>query len=412
MNSMRNTVLLSYCKLEPEQKSVMILSFLLPLMFVTALSTPDCVTTGTFTASGIKQTCSISSSGFYAVVAFGAQGGNVTDDSGDSFETGGEGAMAQGHFFLPAGTTLVLDVGSSGGDGIDFLGGGGGGGSFVFNNDILLVAGGGGGGGGDNDNESIGSGGDGKVESIGDAGYGNDGGPGGMRGEGGFGGQYPSGRNGGGGAGVYGNGTSGLGADEGFGGGDQQYDFAGGRGYNLDMGGFGGGGGGGKLGGGGGGGYAGGGGGVGNTGDGGGGGGGGSLVNVDAAGFVAGTDTTLGGVQSGNGIVVVTFLTATGLQCTLQQEAQPCCSKLGFVFGVYEVLIAGGANANDARCQSSNPSGPDLILTTNSEKCHLGTCVGCIVNAQSFPAMSNTCGTNNIAFLVCFRVRLCIFEAR
>jgi len=75
----------------------------------------------------------------------------------------------------------------------------------------------------------------------------------------------------------------------------------------------------------------------------------------------------------------------TPLQCTPQQEAQSCCT---------------GANANDARCNNTNPAGPDAIKSTNNEKCHLNTCVGCVVGANMIDAGSTACGPGNIAFLV------------
>ena len=253
---------------------------------------------GSFTYQGeIIQTETITTTGTYDIVAYGAQGG----DGGST--VGGLGAEAGGDFVLNAGAVIEVVVGGAGDSGVA---GGGGGGTFVreiFNGTSpvhtpLIIAGGGGGGG-----FGASNGGAGSINTSGDAGAGSGGGAGGSGGHGGAGG----GQAGGGGGGYIGGagGARGGGATNGSGGNGSTY--TGGAGYSANgAGGFGGGGGGGFNGGGGGGGYGGGGGGYGANGSfsgtgAGGGGGGGS--------FDVGTDQVLvAGENAGNGSVAINML--------------------------------------------------------------------------------------------------------
>jgi hypothetical protein len=101
-----------------------------------------------FSFSGAQ--CEVTTSGYYSISAYGAEGGG-----GPNGATGGLGASATGTFFLAAGTVLDLFAGQAGTAGYRnfqqaplVFGGGGGGGSFVTINGagtLLLVAGGGGG---------------------------------------------------------------------------------------------------------------------------------------------------------------------------------------------------------------------------------------------------------------------------
>ncbi|HTI83161.1 MAG TPA: Hint domain-containing protein [Acetobacteraceae bacterium] len=253
---------------------------------------------GTFTYQGaVIQTETITTSGTYDIVAYGAQGGN----GGDT--TGGLGAEVGGDFVLTAGEVIEVVVGGAGASGVA---GGGGGGTFVretFNgtNPVhipLVIAGGGGGGG-----YGASNGGDGSINTSGDAGIGTGGGAGGSGGSGGAGG----GKAGGGGGGYIGGTGGARGGYATSGSGSIGATYTGGAGYSGNgAGGFGGGGGGGFNGGGGGGGYSGGGGGGGANGSfsgagAGGGGGGGS--------FDGGTDQVLvAGENAGNGMVTITMV--------------------------------------------------------------------------------------------------------
>jgi hypothetical protein len=260
----------------------------------------------------------------YQILAFGAQGGDVTLTSPPPrppvfhVNPGGRGAKVGGDFSLTAGEVLQIAVGGSGLSvtspvGSTSGGGGGGGGSFAVgpNNTPLVIAGGGGGGGSTLSFSIIVAGGDGLTGP-------NGGGrpfissfPGGMGGNGGGsvdGSTFGFG-SGGGGGGFLTAGQDG-GADGGTGGqpfailtggaGRPGNPFLGGGGD----GGFGGGGGGSNACGGGGGGYSGGaGGGIPSPGGCSGGGGGGS--------FDAGANQILmAGFQTGNGEVIITELAA------------------------------------------------------------------------------------------------------
>jgi hypothetical protein len=269
--------------------------------------------------------------GVYDIDAFGAQGGINAGIGGA--RSPGLGAEVSGEFNLTAGQTLSILVGGRGGNGSGIDGGGGGGGgsfvaiantpavgagclpvtSFVTCPDTLLVAAGGGGGAGTlfggvgGQSGTSGSG----ANIIGGAGGSTSGSFGNIR----LGGE--AGLNGGGGGGAYINdGLDGLisGGD-----GGKSFEFKGGAGgaggtdsfFGLIIsaggdGGFGGGGGGGGAGaGGGGGGFTGGGGGD----QGSGGGGGGSYLN-DALLFSTMGELLLGGVETGNGEVIITFQSA------------------------------------------------------------------------------------------------------
>jgi hypothetical protein len=241
----------------------------------------------TFTATGSLQTVTILASGFYDIVADGAQGGGQTNAD----HTGGEGAVVSGEIYLTAGTVLDIVVGVEGSASY-YDGAGGGGGSFVFETNgqgglgtLLAVAGGGGGG------ATIGDGGSGLASPTGGSTAQVDGGVNGAPGSGG---------DSGGGGGGY---TGGAGAAHGYGssGSIAGTSFSGGAGVSDGSGGYGGGGGGGT----GGGGYGGGGGGSdfgeGGGGTGSGGGGGGSYL---ASGFTDPSKTA--DDNSGNGTVTVT----------------------------------------------------------------------------------------------------------
>ncbi len=240
--------------------------------------------------------------GIYDIVAYGAQGG-----AGDGFP-GGKGAEWGGEFALTAGERLSIIVGGQGGNG-EYAGGGGGGSFVIAPNGTptglpLVIAGGGGGAG------SFGGGGAGGAN----AGAGSHGGGGGgTGGHGGAGGGNDGGGGGGGFLSAGGNG-SGSGGQGGAGGGG-----AGGGGFvgvfgilGGGVGGIGGAGGGGSSGGGGGGGggggYNGGGGGGSSSGGGGGGGGGGSYL---APSFIAGSSIENAGVRTGNGEVLISFVSPT-----------------------------------------------------------------------------------------------------
>ena len=272
----------------------------------------------TFDYSGIVVTLTVPTTGVYAIVAAGAQGGDAADTFPNP-NVGGRGAIISGYVSLTAGTVLDIVVGGQGGPESLHYGTGGGGGTFVFEQSALqplIVAGGGGGGSG----SITGGGGAGQSTENGQSGFGfEDVGSGGANGSSGGGGTAIS-YNGGGGGGWTSNGGDGGGlcspllpctpfqTQSGYGG-DGSPTFAGGAGTGFGTdGGFGGGGGGGLNGGGGGGGYSGGGGGSGiactQTGCVGvGGGGGGSYIDpsvVDAA--------LQSGANSGNGYVAITYV--------------------------------------------------------------------------------------------------------
>jgi hypothetical protein len=260
----------------------------------------------TFTYNGaIIQSDTITTSGTYDLVAYGAQGG------AGAGTTGGNGAEIGGQFVLTSGEVIEIIVGGTGTDSYD--GGGGGGGTFVIETfdganpvHVPLVVGGGGGGGAFTDSNGAG----GSISTSGGDGAGS----GGTGGTSGGGGDGDGGGIGGGGGGGYNGGTGGSYSGSGTNGsGNNGSSYNGGGSYGGGDGGFGGGGGG-FNGGGGGGGYSGGGGGYGANGDGsgsgdGGGGGGGS--------FDAGTNQVLvAGENTGDGMVtinMVCFLRGTRL---------------------------------------------------------------------------------------------------
>src|SRR5215469_14566058 len=92
-----------------------------------------------FTYTGSLVDFTVPATGTYQILAFGAQGGNVTFDFEGSTITGpgGGGAEIGGTFPLTAGEILQIAVGGMGGFG------GGGGGTFVVgpNNTPLVIAG-------------------------------------------------------------------------------------------------------------------------------------------------------------------------------------------------------------------------------------------------------------------------------
>jgi hypothetical protein len=100
-----------------------------------------------FTSSGQPQTYTITTTGEYEIIAFGAAGGTSTFASFTAL--GGGGAEIGGDFDLIAGDVLTLYIGVEGASEEVFGdGAGGGGGTFVDSDaqGLLLVAGGGGGG--------------------------------------------------------------------------------------------------------------------------------------------------------------------------------------------------------------------------------------------------------------------------
>ena len=268
----------------------------------------------TFSYDDAIQTFTAPVAGTYAFTLDGGQGGASTYSTAiHTPAPGGMGAAVGGEIFLAAGATLEIVVGGMGGDG--FYAGGGGGGSFIIETNtggldpqsvdfIEAVAGGGGGGAYD------GAGLPGLASQTGGHGNGTAGGAGGLGDHGGAAG----GSEGGGGGGFTGGGgygtTAGGGAIAHDGGGAVLgVSFLGGPAdFYSGGGGFGGGGAGGNDGGGGGGGYGGGGGG-GYTGNGvfgnSGGGGGGSYLNTSIT-----DQTDTGGVNSGDGQVTISLVTA------------------------------------------------------------------------------------------------------
>jgi hypothetical protein len=241
----------------------------------------------TFIFTGSEVVFTVPASGLYDITAFGAQGGQ-------SLNTGGLGAEAEGDILLSGGTALTVLAGGAGANGnVGALGygGGGGGGSFVFEGLATLAAAGGGGGGGGGPFGA--PGGPGLATTAGGGGTGSGlGGSGGAGGLGGTGGGFSGG---GGGAGVLGGGTSATGSSPGAGAGSITS-----PGATQVAGGFGGGGGSGFIGAGAGGGFSGGGGGGGFHGSIGGGGGGGSYL---ASLFTISILTS--GVNGGNGYVTI-----------------------------------------------------------------------------------------------------------
>jgi len=94
-----------------------------------------------FTYTGSLVTFTVPTTDTYQILAFGAQGGNITRTG----TGGGLGAEIGGDFILAAGEVLQIAVGGAGMS--DVGAGGGGGGSFVVGpgNTPLVIAGGGGG---------------------------------------------------------------------------------------------------------------------------------------------------------------------------------------------------------------------------------------------------------------------------
>jgi hypothetical protein len=254
-----------------------------------------------FTYTGSLVTFTVPTTDNYQILAFGAQGGNITSTG----TGGGLGAEIGGVFSLTAGEVLEIAVGGAGMAG--FGAGGGGGGSFVVGpgNTPLVIAGGGGGSGAvifglPAPSPFPGGGGltgpDGGGGTVGGQPTGGMGGSGGI---GGFGSGLPGGGGGGGFLSAGGNSLSagGGGAFPGLLGGFGSAAGGFGGGGGGDAGGAGGGGGGG-------GGYS------------GGGGGPGAAEGGDAPGggggsFDAGIDQILmADFHTGNGEVVITELAA------------------------------------------------------------------------------------------------------
>ncbi|HEV2444436.1 MAG TPA: hypothetical protein VGS58_00880 [Candidatus Sulfopaludibacter sp.] len=252
----------------------------------------------TITYTGGVQTYTVPSTGYYRMVAYGAQGGGTFESAG------GLGAEIGGDFALTAGAVLDISVGGAGNFFTDPSsglsgGGGGGGGTFVVLAGAPLVVAGGGGGGGNFLTAGGLPGVVGGNGSNGMPGACTSGGAGGIAGGGGGGSLHTGGAcpdEGGGGGGFLGAGQNAAGK-----GGGAFPGLAGGAGspggisiFQGGDGGYGGGGGGGSGSGGGGGGYSGGGAGWGA-------GGGGSfdaaINNVDRI--------LLGGVNSGDGSVAI-----------------------------------------------------------------------------------------------------------
>ena len=100
-----------------------------------------------FAYTGRLVTFKVPIDGGYQIVAFGAQGGNISVSG--VVGPGGRGAAISGDFSLTAGENLQIAVGGVGGSSGPGGGAAGGGGSFVVapGNKPLVVAGGGGGGG-------------------------------------------------------------------------------------------------------------------------------------------------------------------------------------------------------------------------------------------------------------------------
>jgi hypothetical protein len=277
-----------------------------------------------FTYTGSVTYYTVTTTGIYDVTAFGGQGGV---NNGVAANSGGLGAEAGGEFLLKAGDKLAIVVGGQGGHGSGLDGGGGGGGgsfvalsgvpssgnvhegcgSFDSCSDTLLVAGGGGGGAGTlfsgtdphgNGNGQTGTGGAFGYFAGGGGGDGGGGGSGGAFGGGGGGGYLINGT--GGDAGFGCSGQSGCGGKS-FEAGVISYDPAistggsagGAGGVDSFLGLF--------ISGGGAGGFGGGGGGD----QGSAGGGGGSFIDPT---LLLSDQTLAGGIESGNGLVVLSFV--------------------------------------------------------------------------------------------------------
>lgn len=245
-----------------------------------------------FNYSGSITQYDVTTSGIYDITAFGAQGGN---GNGNGFGSGGAGAEIGGDISLTSGQILQILVGGMGGEVKGGGWGGGGGGSFVaLGNSVststpLVVAGGGGGAGSIFNKAGMTTGGPGFISPSGLGGGGS---------------LYSitSGM-GGSGGGFYGNGSTGTYGGDGGGGDSFIHGGAGGAGGGPDLGftapgGFGGGGGDG----GGGGGYT-------------GGIGGGAYVGGTGFGgssfFLGNPSVAISGENMGNGIVTLSFVSAT-----------------------------------------------------------------------------------------------------
>ncbi len=258
--------------------------------------------------------------GSYQIYALGAQGG-----TGHGGAAGGLGAEVVGTFTFAKGASLDIIVGEMGGSVPGFGpsapgSGGGGGGSFVrlgaFGGPLLLAAGGGGGGGslGVEFNQGV-DGVTGPDGTDGALGFGGHGGTGGGGGEGGFESDpitHLAAGGGGGGSGYSSDGFYGGDPHGGNGGQDANSGFGGGAPDGIGVsgqGGFGGGGGGAIHGGGGGGGYSGGAGGGADLdptyGYFGRGGGGGGSYDVGSNPYLK------AGAQTGEGLVIINFLSAS-----------------------------------------------------------------------------------------------------
>ena len=270
----------------------------------------------TSSASPVNQTFAYTGSLQSFIVPAGVTSIDVTANGAQGGGGGGLGASIKGTVAVTPGETISVLVGGTGGS-YSNGNGGGGGGSFVWKNtgNVLLVAAGGGGGTSNNSNASVGGPGSATntpTNSINGSGNtaGGSGGNGGSGGAGTLNGEsYPAG--GGGGAGWLSNGGNGLFTYGATGGLTPLNGGNGGTGFNpcgsVNIpGGFGGGGGAGGCSGasGGGGGYNGGGGGNNWSGSTWGSGGGGGSFNLGSA------QVNNAGVQSGNGQVILTYLTS------------------------------------------------------------------------------------------------------
>src|SRR5690348_9929972 len=164
-----------------------------------------------FDYTGTLVTFTVPETGIYQILAFGAQGGDLSTSDGSFSSIGGRGAQIRGDFNLTSGAVLQIAVGGAGMPSTSFgAGGGGGGGSFVIGHGStpLVIAGGGGGAGVVTRPVVAGTGGGGLTGPDG-GGFG--GGNGGNGGAGGGGERVPPvrGSGGGGGGGVLSAGGSG-----------------------------------------------------------------------------------------------------------------------------------------------------------------------------------------------------------
>ena len=259
----------------------------------------------TFNYTGSIQTDTIPACADSAIITvYGAEGGK------GPYNLPGKGAIIKGTFAVTGGEVLAIIVGGKGKDTATgpYYCGSGGGGSYVWNSGSsakpMIIAGGGG---GSSYGSLVGGGGSADTNAVPSSSCS----PGGVGGNGGQGGSCSAPVQGGGGAGWYSNGDSGMGTGNGTrsGGGGYCPANGGAGGFAGNPGGPGGyGGGGGCAGndgaGGGGGGYNGGGGGLcGGIGNWGAGGGGGSY-NVGV------NQTNIGDSNSGDGMVVITYITS------------------------------------------------------------------------------------------------------